>query len=312
MSDKSKIISHNESLLSLEQSVEMIRNRIINEGDKPYVTVEKQLELLNGLKDFEFGKFLVQHQGINGFWTHYMLTHPWFGKKTGRNLEGKPLAELEKFLLNHAPTLLATQQRFEIFLKENQKCVKNGATLVCIPSGLMGEFLYLDFKGINDIKLVGIDLDNESLTETEKLAQKQKLDQFIKLENKNAWHLNYENEFDLISSNGLNIYEPDEKRLIQLYQEFYKALKPNGKLVTSFVTCPPNPDNPSQCQWDFSQINKENLLLQKIIFSDILNAKWQCFRSENETKEQLKKAGFKNIEFIYDRAKIFPTVVAFK
>jgi hypothetical protein len=88
------------------------------------------------------------------------------------------------------------------------------------------------------------------------------------------------------------------------------AIKPGGKLVTSFLTHPPGLTN--HCEWDLSQINQDDLLLQKIILVDIAEAKWQCYRSTEQTYAQLKSAKFENIEFIYDDAKIFPTVIAHK
>ena len=59
-------------------------------------------------------------------------------------------------------------------------------------------------------------------------------------------------------------------------------------------------------------INQADLLLQRIIFVDIINAKWQCFRSTKQTQQQLASVGFKNIKFIYDQAQMFPTVTAIK
>lgn len=45
--------------------------------------------------------------------------------------------------------------------------------------------------------------------------------------------------FHLIASNGLNIYEPEDDRVIQLYRGFHDALKPGGVLITSALTPPP-------------------------------------------------------------------------
>jgi len=126
-----------------------------------------------------------------------------------------------------------------------------------------------------------------------------------------AFKMDSSNEFDLISSNGLNIYESDDKKVTKLYQNFYQALKPGGKLVTSFLTPPPGRDQ--VCDWDFDYINQEDLMLQKAIFADILQAKWQCFRTEEQTRLQLEEgAGFNNIKFKYDQARMFPTVIAIK
>ena len=139
MSDQANIISHHRNAVSLENVVKKIKSRILNEGDKPHVSVQKQLALLADLQQFEVGRFLIHNRGINGFWTDYILTHPERGRKTGRNFSGALFSDLEKFLLDRAPTMLATQQRFKIFLRENQKCVCENASLACIPSGLMGE-----------------------------------------------------------------------------------------------------------------------------------------------------------------------------
>lgn len=307
---QTQLKSHEINPLSLSDTIKKITARIINQGDKPYASVEQQLKILTQLSEFDFGRFLLQNQGINGYWTHYMLTHPWFGRKTGKNNRGEAFTALEDFILNQSPVLLATQGRFEIFLRENQHQVKDQAKLACIPCGMMGELLYLNFNGINQIELIGIDFDSMALQDAQTLATKQHLTQFVSFVQKDAWSLQYNNEFDLISSNGLNIYEPSDEKVTELYAQFFQALKPGGKLVTSFITYPPSLTD--QCEWDLSKINPEHLLLQKIIFVDIVEAKFQCFRSSVQTKQQLAGVGFTEIEFIYDKAKIFPTVIATK
>lgn len=308
--NQDQLISHNVLTEEINTISQNISARIIQFGDKPYVTVERQLELLDQLQQFDFGRFLLQNQGINGYWTHYMLTHPWFGRKTGKNNRGQPLSTLEEFLLDRAPIMLATQQRFEFFLKENQKQVSNDAKLACIPCGMMGELLYLDFKPIERIQLIGIDYDPEALNDARSLAEKKKLAHYLQLNQGNAWQLSSENEFDLISSNGLTIYEQDDEKVTALFRQFYSALKPGGKLVASFLTPPPSFTD--QCEWNMSHINQNDLLLQKIILVDIIQAKFQFYRSTQQTRQQLESIGYKNIQFIYDDAKIFPTVVAYK
>ena len=304
------LLSHTVSTTNIDIATHEITSRIKQQGDKSYATVQTQLEILEQLSQFEFGRFLILNRGINGYWTHYMLTHPWTQRETPIHYSMEKLTSLEQFLLESAPTLLATQQRFEIFLQENQKKVKNGAKLACIPCGMMGELLYLNFKNIDTIQLIGLDYDPNTLNDARSLATKQNLRSFIKLHQGDAWQMTFNNEFDLISSNGLNIYEPDDERVTQLYQSFYNALKSGGKLVTSFLTPPPTVSD--ACEWDMDAINQANLLKQKIIFVDILRAKWQCFRTSELTQLQLESVGFERIEFIYDKAKVFPTVVAYK
>lgn len=308
--EQEHLLSHAVSTEDLGVVIEKISSRIKQQGDKPDVTIEAQLELLGELTQFEFGKFLLLNQGINGFWTHYMLTHPWFRRKTQKGLDGNHTHPLEQFLLDRAPIIVATQQRFEIFLQENQKAVKNNAKIACIPSGMMGELLYLNFENIDTIQLIGIDYDKNTLKDAESLAEKQKLLPWCEFRQADAWEMDSHHEFDLISSNGLNIYEPNDDRVTRLYQIFYDALKKGGKLVTSFLTPPPALSE--SCEWDMNAINQEDVLKQKIIFSDILEAKWQCFRTSQQTQKQLEAVGFDAIEFTYDPSKIFPTVVAYK
>lgn len=308
--EESRLLSHKASFVTLESIVNKTTERIKQKGDAPYVTVQRQLELLAQMTTFDFGRHLLQNQGVNGYWTHYMLTHPWYGRKTGKNNRGEPLSELEDFILNRAPILLATQERFEIFLKENQKKVMNKAKLACVPCGMMGELLYLDYSAIEKAYLIGIDYDPEVLDQAAAFAKKQGLAGFTRFSQKDAWQLGLENEFDLVSSNGLNIYEPDSKKVSELYRQFYRALKRDGKLVTSFLTYPPMLTE--DCEWALEKLNQKDLLLQKIIFTDLIEARCQCYSSSEETLAQLKSAGFEDIQLIYDEAKIFPTVVAYK
>jgi SAM-dependent methyltransferase len=304
------LITHEAQPVSLEESVLRIQKRINHVGDKPHVTVIKQLDILEQLQAFDFGRFLIQNEGINGYWTHYMLTYPRLGRKTGRNNCGELLTELEHFILDCSPLMLATQARFDIFLEENQKVVHEGASLACIPSGLMAELFYLDYRDIDKIKLVGIDLDKQSLRGARALAEEKQFTSCIHLHQQDAWALDESMAFDLITSNGLTIYEADAHRIGSLYQTFYRALKTNGKLVTSFLTYPPGFN--ALCEWNVSAINMDDLLLQRIVFSDVLNSKFQCFTSTEETRAQLESAGFTDIRFIYDKAHIFPTVTAVK
>ncbi|BCA94168.1 hypothetical protein TUM19329_05290 [Legionella antarctica] len=307
---KEQLISHSVTTQSVEMTMQKIAARIKKQGDKPHATVTLQLKLLEQLGEFAFGRYLILNQGINGYWTHYMLTHPWYGRKTGQSTSGAPLKELEIFLLDKAPLILATQQRFGIFLQKNQEVVKNDALLACIPCGMMGELLYLGFEDITNIKLMGLDYDPATLEEAKELAKKQGLSHFVELNQGNAWKLDVDRQFDLISSNGLTIYEPNEKKVTELYQLFYNALKPGGRLVSSFITPPPSLT--IKCEWDMEQLNQNDLLLQKIIFTDILEAKFQCYRSTSQSKQQLESVGFKDFEFIYDKARLFPTVIAYR
>lgn len=295
---------------TLKGAIEDITNKIKQRGDLPYISVTRQLELLHDLSRFEFGRFLVQRGGLNGYWTNYVIHHPQQGRLTGLNSDNQPFTRLELFLLDQAPTCLATQQRFEIFKKEIQNRLHNGISLASIPCGLSADLLDLDFSQVSDFSIFGIDIDPDSLNQSQQRAKNLGMTTSCQFIQRDAWDLGYAEKFDIIASNGLSIYEPDNKRVVELYHQFFLALKPNGCLVTSFLTPPSISGRKSE--WDVTAVNSEHALLQKIIFSDILECKWQAFRSEELVRSQLLEAGFIEIEIFYDRARIFPTVVAKK
>ena len=65
---------------------------------------------LTALSEFDLGRYLIQHRGLNGFWTHYVCTYSqWKGSR--------PTHALEREILERFPVFLATQERFRIFHK---------------------------------------------------------------------------------------------------------------------------------------------------------------------------------------------------
>lgn len=111
LEDSQHFLSHNSSPNQLEEVLESIRIRIKLAGDKQYVSVARQLQILDKLAAFEFSRFMIQNRDWNGYWTHYVLTYPKTGRKTGLGYNGKPLTKMENFLLNEAPRILAAQER---------------------------------------------------------------------------------------------------------------------------------------------------------------------------------------------------------
>lgn len=178
--------------------------------------------------------------------------------------------------------------------------MRDNVSLASIPCGLMADLLDLDFSNASHVSLIGIDLDPESITHAKRYAETLNLSHLCTFFERNAWALDIHEKLDLITSNGLAIYETDDAKVTELYRVFFQALKPGGYLITSFLTPPPLAG--------FQQ----DALLQKIIFADILDCKWQVFRTEETVKSQLQMAGFTAIEILYDKAHIFPTVVARK
>jgi hypothetical protein len=299
-------LSHAQWDGSFQISFQKLVDKIERRGDLPNASKVRQLELLNGLTQFDLGRFLIERGGLNGYWTDYIANHPCKG---GPN-RNKALHPIESFLLNQAPIALAMQHRYQIFKAEIQKRVKEGCRMGSVPSGLLGDFLELDYSQAEHFSLYGIDLDPESFEQAASLAKERWLLDHCTFLCQNAWTWESDRPLDLIISNGLNFYEPDDGKVVALYRRFYEALKSNGCLITSFLSLPPAPG--MKTEWDLSKVNLQDAAFQKILLFDILEGRWQVFRSEQTMKEQLQAAGFEQIEVIYDTAHIFPTIIATK
>jgi SAM-dependent methyltransferase len=296
----SKIISHGE-----ESSVESLINRI--KAQPPSCGIERGLELVEQLTKFEFGKFLIEHRGLNGAWTSYLALYPVKGRSAGLSSNGQPLSELEAWFLNRCPSVLATQERFRIFQEITQSNLKSCIQIASVPCGLMDDLLLLDYSGLDGVELTGVDLDIASLQAAEANYKNLDLEVSTHFEQSNALELSASERWDFITSNGLNIYMPDDDQVIQLYRRFFDSLKPGGQLLTSFLTPPPVLS--SQSPW---QVYDEADMKLLMVLSEILPTKCQCYRTEDQAISQLKEAGFDIKDIRYDGQKFFPTVLATK
>ena len=191
-----------------------------------------------------------------------------------------------------------------------QSYVQEDVVFASLPCGIMRDLLKLDFTGVENFRLVGIDIDSESLELAKKLSEEYGLSEKVKLYQEDAWNIPFQEEFTLLRSSGLIVYEPDDNKVTELYRKFFQALKPGGILVSSFKT--PCSDLDPNSERNINQLNQDDMLLSKIIFTDILNTKLRGFRSSSTTKLQLQTVGFDDIEFIWDNARMYPMVVAHK
>lgn len=290
------LLSHigNEFNLDLDS----IKSEILS---NPNLTIshEQAFEIVDQLTQFELGKSLLYNRGLSGYWISYVILH---------GINEKNLSELEWWILNKSPVVLATRERFQIFQLQIQKLLKSNITIASIPCGLMETLLTLDYSKVNDVSITGIDLDTASLVKAQELARKSQLKEQVEFIKSDAWDLNIKNKFDIVISNGLTIYESDDNKVTQLYHKFFNSLRSDGTLITSFLTPPPIIDK--NCCW--KNYSPQDLAKQKLILSDIIRTKWQCYRSHEATEIMLKKAGFDQIRFIDDTQSMFPTVIATK
>ena len=306
------IISHIDSNKSdFEQALKDLKQKILKSNHSSDTSALEQMQIVEELKNFALGQFLILNQGLNGPWTQYIVLHPQYGRLTSRGIDGKPLSKLEKWILDKCPIVLATQERFFIFQRILQNMLKDSIKIASIPCGLMDDLLGLNYSRIKGFTLTGIDLDAQSLEMARDNAVQNHLSHHAEFIEKDAWDIKLSNQFDIITSNGLNVCEPDPNKNIMLYKNLYAALKKGGTLITSFLTNPP--EKCDNCKWDMSQISEEDLRMQRILLGDVLNLRWQASYSDEKAMEGIIAAsGFSSCNIIYDRQHLFPTVVATK
>lgn len=301
--------THKIESSSFSDVVEAIRKVIIARGDLPDVTVAYQLNVLDQFCEFPLGRFILERKGANGFWTDYMLSHPQKGKISGVNSEGKTFSTLEDFFLNRCPIVVAHQERFRIFQTLTQKLLKDSMVVASIPCGIMRDLLTLDFSGIKNYRIIGVDIDKESLFLANKLAKELEVPN-VEFYQEDAWQIQFQQELDIITSSGLNVYEPDPEKVMSLYKRFFKSLKPGGFLITSVITYPPGESVESD--WDLRDIAPEDLLLDRVLHKDVLDIRWRNFRSSNELSREFELTGFSSVSIHFDKHRIFPTILAQK
>ena len=246
------------------------------------------------LQAFELGRFLLDHHGLNGLWTARIINHQSHGYSY-RNA-------LEHWLLNECPVVQATRERFQCFREQTQLLLRSGLHLASLPCGLMDDLLSLDYQGLSDIRLTGLDLDPEALQHARHNAVEHSIGWPLSLECEDALCLDRQAVWDVLCSNGLNIYIQDDALCQVFYQKLSDGLVAGGHLLISFMTPP--------TEWHVHDVAA--LVYQQYLFSEVLTIRWQCFRTEQQTRHQLSQAGLDVLAVHYDSQRMFPTVLARK
>ncbi len=278
-----------QSLSDRPRTVEEVRDRIVERGDLPHVTVEEQLSIVEEMAKTEIGKWRLAHRALNGYWTDRV-----------KRYDGRATSPFDAKLME-MPVCQAARKVYQVGRALVQEQLRAGQILASVPCGLMRDLLTLDYSKTPDVQLVGVDLDPESLTIAANTARERNLEDKTTFWLRDAWNLPFENTLDLITSHGLNTYIDDRERLLALYRSFYRALKPGGKLLITFLN--------DAKRW---KVSKEALLFQRIVTQDICETDCRHSCTEEEIGAHLKAAGFNNIEFCYDDVGFPPTVLAFK
>jgi SAM-dependent methyltransferase len=273
----------------------------LNEKRKAFVNDEKKLSLFNQLCEFEYGRWLLINRGLNAYWTYYMIFYEELNVK---------LHPLESIMIEKSPGVVAGRERSIRDRKIIQNLVKNNMTLASVPCGYMNDLLRLELKYTNGVKLVGVDLDPKAIEYAKENAKKFNKEAISSFYLRDAWALNFENEFDIIHSSGLNIFVQREADLISLYSSFYKAIKPGGFLLTT-SNMPPMDDN-NKLFWNISEAEFGEMPMQGILYSEIIQVRQGLFCTEKQIINQLTSAGFTHVDVDYDSRKMFLSFIARK
>ncbi|MEM8609017.1 MAG: class I SAM-dependent methyltransferase [Myxococcota bacterium] len=280
--------------------VRRLTNRVRLRGDTTNGTLDEQLRLIAELDTFSLGRWLLRNQGgLNAKWTDYLVA--------STPTVGELSCELERFLVYGAPSVIATRERFGNFQRAIQTELPRVNRIASVPCGRMADLLTLQYDDPSQVEIFGLDLDSEALRLADELARERGLTRQVRLRRADAWRMRLAPEFDLITTNGLSIYEPSEARVVELYQRLAAGLVPGGLLVTSYLTPPPNvdPDSP----WDLEAVDFDALRLQTLIFKDICDAPWANYRSEATLSPIFEAAGLRIERTLWDTTGAFPTVL---
>lgn len=274
--------------------LQALKQRLTDPADVKYV---------DELSEFELGRFLIKNKGaLSGYWTWYVIL--------GFN-SGKIQSQLEKFILEKAPVILATRERFGIFQQLLIDAIQSHSVVCSVPCGMMADLLTLELpEKVQEVRFVGIDFDGMVFQLAQDLAKQVKCGHQCDFFKKDAWALGVSNQYDVVTTNGLNIYEKDDDRVVALYKGLHETLKVGGTLICSALTPPPTLDQ--NCEWDFAHIDQDALKFSAMLFRSILAATWANFRSSAKTVSQLEAAGFENVQIHWDTRKMFPTFSAQK
>ena len=293
------LISHGFEQADLDPIVRL-KTHVRLRGNTHNGSVDEQLRLIDELDSFSLGRWLLRnHGGLNAEWTDYLISSP----PAPEDLS----CELERFLVYGAPNVIASRERFGHYQRAMQAELPTANRVASVPCGCMADLLTLDYAKATDVEIVGLDLDREALRLADRLARKRGLTRNVRLRKTDAWKMRLGPEFDLITTNGLSIYEPSNARVAGLYERLAAGLVPGGLLVTSYMTAPPNVDPSSP--WDVQAIDFEALRLQTLIFKDLCEAPWANYRSHAVLKPIFEAAGLRIERTIWDTLRAFPTVL---
>ncbi|TAJ10004.1 MAG: class I SAM-dependent methyltransferase [Nitrospirae bacterium] len=261
----------------------------------------------------ELGRFLLCARGLNWRATD-LLFDPAYQATLRQQERDHSLGLFDRLAFFTCPLFLATRERFRIFQQQTQPLVTDGTVLASLPCGRMRDLLSLDYAHLGqEVRLVGLDKDPEALQGAQTLATEMQTMrparcavEFLACDilKPNLTETGIREKFDVVTSNGLNIYLNDDQ-CRTFYRHVHEALKPGGTFITSHIV------PAEEYRWD--QINRDHWHLQAIILTVLIGALWEPrVKPAQLVRKQLDAAGFREVRTRPDLQGIFPTFVAKK
>ena len=299
---KSQLHTHSLEAVKIEKRLAEITERLIIVGDTALGPLSEKLSYIKELSEFEFGRFLILNGGLNGRWTHYICyEYPRFKDLTKIHPVERKILE-SQFNQSNRERINLVQK---ILLPE----LFDGISILSVPCGVMADLTCLDYSKIKNFKILGVDLDEESLTLATAFAAKHKIQNNIRFEKQDAWKLNFDNEFDVIVSLGLNMYSPNLDAAMILYRTLYRNLKKGGKLLMSFLT--PDLSSP-ESERDGSLVTPEEIHRQALS-REVFQVKFQQHTcTSKQIVKYLNESGFSSVSCHYSKFRAFNIAVATK
>lgn len=280
---------------------------------------------LDKAQAFHFGRFLLEHHGVNGEWSHQLF--PWRFLSTQEVLPDgvvvKPKQDeftndLEKFIYIEAPVSVASQQRFMLFVGLIKKTLEEATGQIQVanfPCGWMSDLcLTLKFNEAlqQKIEITGFDLDAENKDGVEQLLTQYRIntpftfcqvDATKALGSSSAYSFSEDKVgcYDFVIGHGLSLYFP-EKDCQNYFLLMAAMLKPGGTLLTSTMT-------PST---DWRSVDTALIERQRHFFFTVCNCRFSLFHSVDKVKNMLRTAGLEVAQVVPDDANMFPAIVATK
>jgi 2-polyprenyl-3-methyl-5-hydroxy-6-metoxy-1,4-benzoquinol methylase len=251
-------------------------------GDTSIGRVDEKLDVLKQLSEFEYGRFLLCNRGSNGRWAHYWTYE----------FRNRPQSSFHPFEYKYLTSYRSKglRERLDITWSVIQPELRDNMILASAPCGTMAELLGLDYSGVKNFKIVGIDLDSNSAEHSRAFARQRGLIDHTTYIQSDLWKIDDVEKFDFIVCLGFSPYVKDSEKLLEIYKIFRRALKKGGKLITEsrisdYETMPGR-----------TPVTAEDVRFETLVFVEVLQGKFSRCCSSGEFLNRLRDAGFSKVE----------------